>query len=56
MSYLVNRPLFLKIPKYSDTRKIAVITLNLELSFYYMVVGPKDADKMANSVDWSVCF
>ena len=38
---------YCKIPKYLDTRKIAVIILKLEQS----VMSPKDADAMANSVD-----
>ena len=36
-----------------QNQKIAVIILKLEqyIWFYYRVTGPKDADRMANSVD-----
>ena len=37
--------------KFSDTRKIAVITLKLEQYRFIRVTGPKIADRMANSVD-----
>ena len=38
--------------KNSDTRKIAVMTLKFEQSgFTKGVMSPKDADRMANSVD-----
>ena len=30
---------------------MAVIILKLELLLYYRIMGPKDADGMANSVD-----
>ena len=38
-----------KIPKYSDTRKIAVIILKIK--FYHRKIHPKIVDGMANSVD-----
>ena len=41
-----------KNTKSSDIRKIAVIILKLEqYHFYYRVMGRKDADGIANSVD-----
>ena len=40
-----------KIPKYSDTQNIAVIILKLEQCDYYSCRSPKDANRMANSVD-----
>ena len=41
-----------KNPKNSDTQKTAVIILNIRTeSFYYRWIGPKDVDRIANSVD-----
>ena len=55
LSILINTPRlyhYRKNPKNSDTRKIAVIILKLEqYHFYNRVMGPKDANRIANSVD-----
>ena len=40
-----------KLVKIWTSEKIAVIILKLELSFYCRVMGPKDADWLANSLD-----
>ena len=39
---------YIKIPKYLDTQKVAVIILKLN---YHRVMSPKDAGGMANSVN-----
>ena len=45
--------MYRKNPKNSDTQKIAVIILKLEQirTFDYRWIGPKDVDRIANSVD-----
>ena len=41
-----------KFPKYSNTRKIAVIILNSwTICLYHRVMSPNDAERIANSVD-----
>ena len=52
MTAMSNQAVYLKIPKYLDTQKIAVIHPEIRTMWLnHRVMRPKDADRMANSVD-----
>ena len=42
---------YCKNPTNSNTRKIANYSKTGTVSFYYRVMGPKDADRMTNNID-----
>ena len=48
---ILGVPSYSKTPKNLDTPRNAVITLKFEQLAYHRVMHPKDADRMANSVD-----